>query len=167
MYTPTKENTLYLVIKQDYFNKIMSGEKKTEEREIAPKTYKKFLVCDEQGNPYYDSDTYTEKDLEFYGHPDDFLMACKDGKFPFLLRDDIKFLNLAVGYKKERDTATVEVTSVAPQIGKNAKGQELRFDLDNDDKPIFNSNGNFCVWQAVFHLGKIVEKVLVSKNNKS
>ena len=108
-------------------------------------------------------EAYNEEDFEFYSDLEGFLMACKDGKFPFYFRDDIKFLNLAVGYNKERDTATVEVTDITPQIGKNAKGQELRFNYDDNGKAVLNPNGASCLWQAVFHLGKVVEKNIVSK----
>lgn len=54
-------------------------------------------LYDEYGEPCYSSDILTDEDLDFYDG--DALMACKDGKFPFFFKDDIKFLNLAVGYK--------------------------------------------------------------------
>ena len=41
--TPTKENTLYLVIKQVYFDAILAGTMKQEFREIKSTTYEKFL----------------------------------------------------------------------------------------------------------------------------
>lgn len=163
METPTKQNSLYLPIKQVYFDQIIAGTKTEEYREITENTYKKYLDCDENGNPYFDSETYKEEDLEFYNTLEDILRACKDGQFPFFFREDIKFLNLAVGYNKVRDTATVEVKSITPMIGKNPKGQELRFDFGDDGKPVMNPKGAFCIWQAVFHLGAVVEKNIVSK----
>ena len=156
MEKPTKENSLYLTIKQVYFDQIIAGTKTEEYREISPNTYKKYLNCNEVGEPYCESDVLSEKEIEWYGPW--LLMACKDGKFPFFFREDIKFLNLAVGYNKVRDTATVEVKSITPIIGKNPKGQELRFDIDKQGNPVMNSNGAFCKWQAVFHLGAIVDK---------
>lgn len=39
----TKENTLYLPIKQVYFDQILSGEKDKEYREIKDTTFKKYL----------------------------------------------------------------------------------------------------------------------------
>ena len=158
METPTKQNSLYLTIKQVYFDQIMAGTKKEEYRDITPTTYKKYIECDETGEPYYD---LTDEEADWYG--EELVMACKDGKFPFTFRKDIKFLNLAVGYNKVRDTATVEVTDITPMIGKNPKGQELRFDFDDDGKYVMNPDGQFCMWQAVFHLGEIVEKNIVSK----
>lgn len=160
METPNKENTLYLPIKQVYFDQIIAGTKKEEYREIGPNTYKKYIICDDKGNPWIE-EFLTDEDLDFYGA--ELLMACKDGKFPFFFREDIKFLNLAVGYNKVRDTATVEVTSITPLIGTNPKGQQLRFDFDDNGNVVLNPNGLFCMWQAVFHLGKIIEKNIVSK----
>lgn len=160
METPTKQNTLYLTIKQVYFDQIMAGTKKEEYRDISPTTYKKYIEYDENNYPLVD-EFYTDDDLEWYG--DDILMACKEGKFPFEFKKSIKFLNLAVGYNKVRDTATVEVTDITPLIGKNPKGQEIRFDFDDEGNTVLNPDGKFCMWQAVFHLGEIVEKIIVSK----
>ena len=157
---PSKENSLYLTIKQVYFDEIIAGTKKEEYRDITPTTYKKYLDCDKYGNPYYDVDILTDEEADWYG--DELLMACKDGKFPFFFKENIKFLNLAVGYNKVRDTATVEVVDITPTIGKNPKGQELRFDFGDDGKTIMTPNGQFCMWQAVFHLGEILEKNIVS-----
>ena len=52
---PTKENTLYLTIKQVYFDAIVAGLKKEEYREIKNTTYKKYLEVDEEGWPLYHS----------------------------------------------------------------------------------------------------------------
>ena len=160
METPTKQNTLYLPIKQVYFDQIIAGTKQDEYREIGPNTYKKYLACDENGDPLI-KDFLTDDDLDFYGA--ELLMACKDGQFPFFFREDIKFLALAVGYNKVRDTATIEVTSITPMIGTNPKGQELRFDFDENDKLVLSPTGKFCMWIADFHLGKVIEKNIVSK----
>ena len=154
MENPTKDNTLYLPIKQVYFDQIIAGTKKEEYRDITPSTYKKYLDCGPDGFPDYDDEILTPDDLEFYDA--DLLMACKDGKFPFFFREDIKFLNLAVGYSKERDTATVEVTSITPQILVKPNG-ESRFNFRANGEPIFTPDGQFCMWQVVFHLGKIIE----------
>jgi len=161
MEKPTKQNTLYLPIKQVYFDQIIAGTKKEEYRDITPNTYKKYLVTDEQGNLFV-SDYYTDADLDFYGS--DLLMACKDGQFPFVFKEEIEYLNLAVGYNKVRDTATVEVVDITPMIARHAKtGEEVLLDEDENGKLVPTPNGRFCMWQAVFHLGEVVEKNIVSK----
>ena len=34
---------------------------------------------------------------------------------------------------------------------------KTRFNITEDGKPDFTPDGKFCFWQAVFHLGKVVE----------
>lgn len=151
----TKENTLYLPIKQVYFDQIVNGTKKEEYREIQPNTYKKYLDCDENGEPYYDDEVLTMDDLEFYA--DSLLFACKDDKFPFFFREDIKYLSLAVGYAKERDTAIVEVTDITPMISEDKNGNPMRFDIEDETQIRPSATGSHCFWLAVFHLGKVIE----------
>ena len=51
MIQPTKENTLYLPIKQSYFDAIIEGTKKDEEREVKEGiTSSRYLLKDEKGN---------------------------------------------------------------------------------------------------------------------
>lgn len=149
------KETLYLPIKQVYFDEIINGTKKEEYRDITPTTYKKYLDCDENDFPWVNDEVLTQEEMEFYDA--DILNACKDEKFPFYFREDIKYLNLAVGYAKERDTALVEVTEITPLIGKDKDGNSARFDMDENGNIVPNPEGKFCMWQAVFHLGKIIE----------
>lgn len=53
MEKPTKENTLYLPIKQTFFDQIVAGTKKCDYREIKDTTYKKYLDTDEFGGVYW------------------------------------------------------------------------------------------------------------------
>lgn len=85
----TPHNSLYLPIKQVYFDAIIEGTKKIEFREIKKTTAKRYVVTNEDGT--------------FAKNP--------DGKTPFLPKN-IKYLNLAVGYNKERDMATAEVGKI-------------------------------------------------------
>lgn len=160
MEKPTKQNTLYLPIKQEFFDQIIAGTKKEEYRDIMPTTYKKYLDCDESGEPFYD-DTFTDEEAAFYGA--EMMMAYHDGKFPFFFKEDIKYLALAVGYNKVRDTATVEVTEITAQLGKDKKGNDARFDFDEKGNFVPKLDGPFCIWQAVIHLGRVIEKNIVSK----
>ncbi len=150
-----EKEILYLPIKQTFFDQIIAGTKREEFRDITPTTFKKYLDCDENGNPWIDDEVLNEDDLSFYDA--DLLMACKDGKFPFYFREDIKYLKLAVGYTKERDMALVEVTKITSCIGKDKNGNPARLDFDVEGNVIPNENGKFCMWQAIFHLGKIIE----------
>lgn len=130
---PTKENTLYLPIKQSYFDQIINGTKKEEYREIKyGVTSSRYLQKDESGK-FVLNPEYTEKGREYF--VDDY----NDGKFPFLPKP-YKFLSLAVGYAKERDTALVEVTHITHEPAR-----------------IMGNPPKIAWWLQVFHLGNIVE----------
>lgn len=68
---------------------------------------------------------------------DYFLDDYNNGQFPFMPKQ-YKYLALAVGYTKDRDTAIVEVTeySFEPHV--------IRANL-------------YAFWVIVYHLGKVVE----------
>ncbi len=125
----TKENTLYLPIKQIYFDQIIAGTKKIEYREIKETTAKRYLKTDNSGSLITNPDC-TKPGNEYY--IDDY----NNGKFPFLPKD-IKYLNLAVGYDAVRDTAVVEVTNIT-FLPQNIQDRLYAF------------------WFAEFHLGKVI-----------
>lgn len=128
---PTKENTLYLPIKQIYFDQIIAGAKKDEYREIKEGvTANRYLQKDTNGKLLLNPDI-TEAGKEYF--VDDY----NNGHFPFMPRE-YKYLYLAVGYAKERDTAIVEITGFSFIPGM------VRANL-------------YAFWQIVFHLGKVVE----------
>lgn len=131
METPTKENTLYLPIKQVYFDQIIAGTKKEEYREIKEGiTANRYLLKDKNGKYVLNPDV-TQPDKEYF--IDDY----NNGKFPFVPKP-YKYLYIAVGYAKERDTALVEVDS-------------FRF------IPNMIRGNLYAFWQIAFHLGKIIE----------
>ena len=126
------EVTLYLPIKQVYFDQIVAGTKKEEYREVKfGITASRYLLHNGMGDLVLNP-SCTEDDEEYY--LDDY----NDGNFPFLPKP-IKQLNLAVGYAKDRDTCTVEVESItfepARVLGQGEK--------------------KFAWWLMVFHLGKV------------
>lgn len=128
---PTKENTLYLPIKQVYFNAIIAGTKTEEFREIKEGiTANRYLIKDES-TKYRLNPEVTVSEKEYF--IDDY----NNGNFPFLPKP-YKYLKLAVGYAKERDIALVEVTGyrIIPFM--------IRANL-------------FAFWQISYRLGKIIE----------
>ncbi len=140
MNQPTKENTLYLPIKQVYFDQIIEGSKKEEYREVKfGVTASRYLRHDAAGNLVLNP-SCTEEGKEYY--LDDY----NDGKFPFLPKP-IKYLSLAVGYAKERDTALVEVNDITFKVGR-----------------LLGNPSKFAWWIAVFHLGSVVT---VNRKNRS
>ena len=159
---PTKENTLYLTIKQIYFDQIIAGTKKEEYREIKETTYKKYLEVDEDGFPLVNADLFPEDFDPDELAPDDTLFAglyaWNEGKCFLVPKASICFLNLAVGYNKERDTAIVEVKDITFTPVLTKAGTPCRFIANPADGSITpDDNGNMVLWNAVFHLGNIVE----------
>lgn len=137
MEKPTTENTLYLPIKQVYFDQIVAGTKDREYREVKEGiTANRYLLKSDKKSGYILDPSCTEPDKEYY--IDDY----NGGRFPFMPRP-YKFLNLAVGYAKERDTAIVEVTgySFEPQMVRNDR----------------NGNPRYAFWIIAYHLGKVIE----------
>ena len=128
---PTKENTLYLPIKQVYFDQIIAGTKKEEFREIKEGiTANRYLIKNPKTKYNLNPDC-TNQETEYF--VDDY----NNGNFPFLPKE-YKYLYLAVGYAKERDTALVEVT------GFSFQPHMIRVNL-------------YAFWVIAFHLGDILE----------
>jgi hypothetical protein len=144
------DNTLYLPIKQLFFDQIVAGTKKEEYRDIKDTTYKKYLV-NENGALYYDKNLVDEND-EMLGD----IYLYNKGTYPYY-PIDYAYLRLAVGYAKERDTALVEVTDISFQVVKDKKGNEVIFDFDKEGTPTFSPSGHSALWEIVYHLGKVIE----------
>jgi hypothetical protein len=126
---PTAANTLYLPIKQEFFDAIIKGTKKIEYREVKDTTAKRYLIY-ANGKLILNPEV-TDPTLEYL--LDDF----NGGKFPFIPKQ-FKYLNIAVGYSKNRDTAIVEVEKITFM----AEGIRAKM---------------FCYWIEEFHLGRLVE----------
>lgn len=66
-------------------------------------TFKEFLACNKDGNPYFDEEKIS---------PDnpltDDIFVWNNSIYLFFLKDCFKHLPLTVGYAKERDTAIME-----------------------------------------------------------
>lgn len=127
----SKDDILYLPIKQVYFDQIIEGTKKEEYREIKEGiTANRYLLKDKSGKYVLNPDV-TEANNEYY--IDDY----NNGNFPFLPKP-YKYLYLAVGYAKERDTALVEI------IG-------FRF------IPNMIRANKYAFWVIAYQLGKVIE----------
>ena len=152
---PAKDNTLYLVINQFYFDAILSGTQKHEYREIKDTTFGKFLNTTEVNGEVcieYNRDKISEED--FQKHPNN-PMIYNNGVYPYI-PTDYKFLYLAVGYKKDRDTLTIAVDDIHFEPMMTKFGKEARFSNDGERMRI-DEKGDLCIWQIVYTLGEIVE----------
>ena len=139
MEKPNKENILYLPIKQIYYDQILEGTKDKEYRTVGYGiTANRYLLKDEN-KQYILNQECTDSDKEY------FLDDYNNGHFPFMPKQ-YKYLYIAVGYNKERDTATVEVKDITFEPAEKLRG------------------GKYCFWNVVYHLGKIVEYHRVDKS---
>lgn len=157
--TQTNENTLYLPIKQVYFDQILNGTKDKEYRAISPNTVRKYIEnekVDGELQLFYDPDLISEEKLELYANDE---MYYNDGVFPYIPKE-IQYLDLAVGYNKDRDTMTVEVTDISFEPSKDKEGNAAVISYDEEGRPYKDENGEFTIWQVVFHLGDVVGKDL-------
>lgn len=148
---PRKGNTLYLTISQKKFDEIMSGEKTSEEREIKETTVKKFLDVDENGEPYFNSGLI-DADDPLNGD----IYVWNDGKYPYYPNLSLRYLSLAVGYNKERDTALVELSGFRFKPVPTKTGVVPRF-FDDGKNITPDPNGNLCLWCIDMLIKRVVE----------
>lgn len=131
-------DTLYLPIKQGFFDQIINGTKKVEFREVREGvTMARFLIKDAKSLSGYKLNPACTDPTKRYFYND-----YNGGRYPFLPKP-YKKMYLAVGYAKDRDTATVAITGITfhPE-------QVLK---DRDGLPCF------CWWIAEYHLGKVLD----------
>jgi hypothetical protein len=156
----TKENSLYLPINQVYFDEILNGTKNKEYRAIGPNTVTKYIQnqkVDGETQLLCNFDLISGDNFDMY--PNDYMFYNK-GVFPYIPKE-IKYLDLAVGYRKERDKMTVEVVDISFEPGKDKEGNFAVVSYDEEGRPYKDENGEFTLWNIVFHLGKVVEKDLM------
>lgn len=140
----TKDNSLYLTIRQKPFDEIVAGTKTIEYRTVSENTFKNYIRVDEDGYPFL-LEGAQEPEI-----PELDLLLYNDGVCPFWLRDDICFLRLKAGATaKDMDSAVVEVKSMTM-----APGERFRYDVAHDAM-IPNPEGRYCMWIAELHLGKV------------
>lgn len=134
--------TLYLTIKQQYFDEILAGTKTEEYREVRPTTFKKYLRYVVDGKEY---DSLTDPELAHLNGEFEFDVAIKH----------YDALNLCVGYNKDRDTMLVEVADAYLTLFEDEDGEPLMYEYKGD---------NYQECQMTYVLGRIIEKNVHPKN---
>lgn len=128
---------LNLIIKQKYFDLIMSGRKTQEFREIRPTNERKYVLIDDEGYAIEDENG-----------------NCVPVKY-----DAIRFF---VGYNPDRDTALVRVESAYTEIFVDEQGNPIYYEFGKDEKtgePI-----QYFAEQIVYNLGEILDKDIHPKH---
>lgn len=82
---PDNSNTLYLVIKQVYFDQIIAGTKTEEYREVKYSTYKKYVKTEDDGSVMF-SDAISDEELSKYQCEDD-LNIYNNGVCPLIPKE--------------------------------------------------------------------------------
>ena len=156
MTTKTEQNSLYLPINQESFDEILNGTKDKEYRAIGPNTVTMFIEHKEvegETQLLYNQDLISDKDFDLYAN--DYMFYNK-GVFPYIPKE-IAYLDLAVGYRKQRDRMLVEVVDISFEPGKDTEGNIALVSYNKEGKPYKDENGEFTLWNIVFHLGEIVD----------
>lgn len=126
----SENNSLYLTIKQEYFDQIMAGTKKIEYREVTPNTYQKYLKCFQNGEVMLNEDVIENKDFDRGWS----LNLYNNGVCPFFPKEIASLKLLAGRQCPEADRAVVEVTDITLSPT----------DIENE----------ICTWVVEFHLGE-------------
>lgn len=130
------DDTLYLPIRQIFFDAIIDGTKKIEHRGIPGYPLaSRYLVKSDSPSHYALNPDCTESG-KVYDWND-----YNGGRYPFMPRP-FKRLYMAVGYATDRDTAIVEIENITfhpEQILNDKEG-----------------NPCFCFWVMDIHLGRVL-----------
>ena len=152
----TEENSLDLTTDQINFDEILNGTKDKEYRQINSITVSKLIdnkLVDGELQLVCNHDLISQERFDRYAND---IMYYNDGVFPYIPKD-IKYLNLGVGYHEDRNTMTVEVTDISFEPGRDKVGDIARFSYEKEGEPIADKEGDFTIWQIVFHLGRVVK----------
>lgn len=163
-----KDNSLYLTIDQYWFDKIVSGEKTVEYREIKKGTASKYLDLRESSDGYQLFSPFLPEGAMVY--PD----AYNEGIYGFTPRY-YEYLRLAVGYNKDRDTAVIRIKGFCFVPEMYYKGGVWRVDFMDESITdemwaeavnkgkyalqdlLYKPDGPETNWTFAIHLGEIVE----------
>lgn len=150
----TKENSLYLPIEQVHFDAILNGTIDKEYRSIKTNSFRKYLETEERDGRiklYYMPELISEEKLEMHAFN---FMYYNDGVFPYLPKE-IAYLDVV--NTKDGNKMTVEVTNISFEPIKDKEGKASVISYDEEGNPYRDENGEFTIWNIVFHLGKIMK----------
>ncbi len=159
---PTKENSLYLTITQQWFDEIVSGRKEIEYREIKETTASRFLNLPKKKNELLLVHELLPEDAEIG------INEYNNGIFCFHPRE-YKYLNLAVGYNKNRDTATLRLKGCCfmPErmkdgriiLSKFGENYDVNDNMTAEEyfEATYDENGDLAIWIIGLELGEVVE----------
>ena len=132
-YVASGKKVLTLIIKQQYFDEIMAGTKKQENREIKPSTERRYIQFDQEGYPIEDENGNTVPI-----HYDALL--------------------LYVGYQPNREAALVEVVSAETAIYVDDNREPIFYFIDKyTRKEVFPRYYDEETLEALDENNKVIE----------
>ncbi len=144
---PTLHNTLELIMKLNSFMTVLDGTKTFECREIKFDNYKTYL--DHEGDDVaYDPDLIDED-------PES-ILTYNGGVYPFS-PIEYRYISLTTSDAEVEQTLLVEITAINFEIMVDNKGNEIRFDYDEEDGIEYTYLGENARWRVKYSLGAVIK----------
>lgn len=163
-----REDSLYLTIDQKWFDRILSGEKTVEYRQIKDTTARRYLDLRVSSDGPMILSSYLPEDFELG------LEVYNEGIFPFLPRY-YEYVRLEVGRRKDRDIAVLRLLGVCFVPEPYREGKVWRADLSDTSiteeqyeealrrdpealkELLYRPDGPDTYWTMALVLGDVVE----------
>ena len=144
---PTLENTLKLVVKQNNFMSVLDGTKKDQCKEIKFDDYKTYLEHDGDAIAY---------NPELVKEDPESILTYNEGVYPFF-PIEYKYISLTCSDAVPGQTLLIEIVSIDFEIMIDKKGNEIRFEYDEDDGIEYTYLGDNARWRVKYSLGAIIK----------
>ena len=142
----TLQNTLELVVKQKNFMSVLDGTKKDQYKEIKYDNYTAYLDHDGE-------DVAFDPDL-IQGDPDS-ILTYNGGVYPFY-PIEYRYISLTTSDAEVEQTLLVEVTAISFEIMLDKKGNQIRFDHEEEGLE-YTYLGENARWSVKYSLGEIIK----------
>ena len=144
---PTLHNTLELVVKQKNFMSVLGGTKKSQSKEIKEDNYKMYLDHDGEDVAY---------DPDLIDEDPESLLIYNGGVYPFT-PIEYRYISLTTSDAEVEQTLLVEVTAISFEIMLDKKGNEIRFDYEEESEIEYTYLGENARWSIKYSLGDVIK----------
>lgn len=144
---PTLHNTLELVVKQKNFMSVLDGTKTDQCKEIKYDNYKIYLDHDGEDIAY---------NPDLISDDPEGLLIYNGGVYPFL-PIEYRYISLTTSDAEIEQTLLVEVTAINFEVMIDNKGNEMRFDYEEESDIEYTFLGENARWSVRYSLGAIIK----------
>ena len=144
---PTLQNTLELIVKQKNFISVLNGTKKDQYKEIKEENYKTYIDHDGEDIAY---------DPDLIDEDPESLLIYNGGVYPFS-PIEYRYISLTTSDAEVEQTLLVEVTAISFEVMLDNKGNEIRFDYEEESGIEYTYLGENARWSVKYSLGAIVK----------